>query len=207
MSRAIFVLLHAATGSALKTADTIEKMNDLFDILNCQSTSVACLTLCQTTDLKNVIKGNTNLRNTGKFESTFDLVLTNSPNNISKVSFEKPIGATAHCRITVELKFVPKSSSTFTKVSWKYHLANWSAMCDKLRTCDWGNTNDVNQKWAIIWDNVKDARNSFIPKVTIKHKVDDQPWFTDKCAIACANKEKAWRAFRKDKNEQSKHIF
>ena len=49
------------------------------------SASVACCTLCQTTGLKNVIKGNTNLRNIGKAESTLDLVLTDSPNKISSV--------------------------------------------------------------------------------------------------------------------------
>ena len=58
-------------------------------------------------------------------------------------------------------------------------------MCDHLKTCDWGNTSDVNQKWAIVHDNVKEAMNYFILKVVIKCKVDDQPWFTDKCAIVC----------------------
>ena len=71
------------------------------------SAGVACFTLCQTTGLKNVIKGNTNLINSGKVEST--LALTDSRNEISRVSFENPVGATAHCRIVVELKFAPKS--------------------------------------------------------------------------------------------------
>ena len=144
------------------------------------------------------------MRNIGKTESTLHLVLTDSPNEISKVSFENPVGATAHCRIAVELKFAPKSQSTFTKTSWKYHLANWPAMCDHLKTCDWGNTDDVNQKWDTIRGDVKDAMNRFIPKVIIKRKVDDQPWFADKCSIVCANKEKAWRAFRKNHSEEAK---
>jgi hypothetical protein len=49
--------------------------------------------------------------------------------------------------------------------------------------------------------------NSFIPKVVIKRKVDDQPWFTDKCAIACANKEKAWRALKKYQSEKHKQQY
>ena len=111
------------------------------------------------------------------------------------MSFENPVGATAHCRIAVEIKFLSKPHKTFTRVSWKYHLANWSAMCDKLSTCDWGDTSDVNKKWAVIRDNIKEAMDLFIPKVVIRRKMDDQPWFTDKCAIACTNKEKAWRTF------------
>ena len=41
----------------------------------------------------------------------------------------------------------------------------------------------------------------------IKRRVNDQPWFTDKCSIACAEKEKAWRAFRKNKSKENKQLY
>ena len=41
----------------------------------------------------------------------------------------------------------------------------------------------------------------------IKHRVDDQPWFTDKCAEYCNKKCKAWYRFRKDHTAESKQEY
>ena len=136
------------------------------------SAGVACYSLCQTSGLVNVIAGNTFLQNKGNAESTLDLVLTDNPALVSKVSLENAVGASAHCRIVTVLKLFPKSCKTYTKVGWKYHLANWPAMCETLKNADWSDTADVNQKWTLIKNNITQAMNSFIPKSIIKRSIN-----------------------------------
>jgi len=97
---------------------------------------VACYSLCQTSDLVNVITGNTSLRDKGNVEFMLDLVLTDNPALVSKVSLENAVGASAHCRIVTVLKLSPKSRKTYTKVGWKYYLADWPAMCKTLKNAD-----------------------------------------------------------------------
>jgi hypothetical protein len=70
-----------------------------------------------------------------------------------------------------------------------------------------GRTVDVNQKWDIIKNNIKHAMEKYIPNTTIKRRIDDQPWFTDKCAIICHKKEKAWQCYRKNPTVDNKSKY
>ena len=61
-----------------------------------------------------------------------------------------------------------------------------------------GSTVDINLKWDVNKENIKRAMEKYMPNVTVKRRIDDQPWFTDKCANICHKKEKAWQCFRKN---------
>jgi hypothetical protein len=46
-----------------------------------------------------------------------------------------------------------------------------------------------------------------IPQSTINRCIKDQPWFTDKCALACMKKEKAWKKFRTSGKSCDKNAY
>ena len=123
---------------------------------------------------------------------------------MKNVSLENAIGSSSHCRVEVTLKTAPVMNKTYNKVSWKYHRADWKGMNEHLRGADWGNSSDVNQRWTTIKERIKNAMDIYIPKVVIRRRISDQPWFTDKCAIICSQKEKAWRSYKRNPNKESK---
>ena len=155
------------------------------------SAGLACFAMCQTVGLVNLVVGNTFLCNKGHGEPTSDLVLTDSHKQAKNVSLGNAIGSSSHCRVKVTLRTAPVLNKTYSKVSWKYHRADWIGMNKYLKGAYWGNSCNVDWRWTSIKDSIKKAMDVYIPNVIIKHSVSDQPWFTDKCAIACSRKEKA----------------
>lgn len=167
----------------------------------------ACIGFCHTVGLTNLTTGNTFLRNTGLAVSCLDLVLTDSAHLVEKVTLEKPVGNSPHVRIAFNFKMTPKTHKSYNKVSWQYHRANWVGLCENLKSCDWSLDHDVNQTWEKVKNNILKGMNLFIPKKVFKRSINDQPWFTDKCAIACMNKQKAWQRYKNLQTEASKENY
>jgi len=167
----------------------------------------SCFSLCQILGLTNVVNGNTFLRNTGGAVSTLDLVLTDSSDSVSNVTLETPVGISPHSRVAFTFKMSPKTHKTYNKISWLYHRANWEDLCKSLKLCDWIVNHDVNQSWEKAKSNIQQAMNHFIPKKVIKRNSNDQPWFTDKCAIACFYKQKMWFQYKKAPSEETKERY
>ena len=167
----------------------------------------ACFSFCQTSGLKNLVSGNTFLRNVGNAMSSLDLVLTDTPDFVKKVSLDSAIGSSPHSRIAVLLNLSPKVQKSYSKISWQYHRANWEEMKECLRSSDWDTKNGVNNRWEKLKNNIKLAMKSFIPAKMIIRKANDQPWFTDNCAVACTKKEKAWKVFKRNPTEENKTAY
>jgi len=105
-----------------------------------------------------------------------------------------------------------KSHQFYSKTSWKYHLAKWDCMKFELTNCDWNiDQDDVDAIWEKFKGNILTAMKQNIPQSVIKRSMKDQPWFNDKCSIACAKKERLWRQFQKsgkscDKIQYTKYV-
>ena len=180
---------------------------DVHGDLKTNDAGSACFSLCQILGLTNVVIGNTFLRNTGLAVSTLDLVLTDSSDCVSNVTLENPVGVSPHSRVAFTFKMSPKTHKTYNKISWQYHRANWEDLCKSLKSCDWIVNQDVNQTWEKVRSYIQQAMNHFIPKKDIKRNTNDQPWFTDKCAIACLHKQRMWSQYKKAPSEESKERY
>ena len=168
---------------------------------------ISCYELCLTVGLENLVSGNTYLRNSGQAVSVLDLVLTDSPLLVKNLTLENPIGCSPHCVVSFSFDMVSKVQKSYSKISWKYHRADWDGFCDYLQQCDWLVGDDVNLGWEKVKTNITSGMEKFIPKKVIKRNVSDKPWFTDKCAIACSKKKKAWYIYKKLPTAESKAAY
>ena len=110
---------------------------------NCADLS--CLFFSQTLGFANLVKRNTFLRNKEDATSMLDLVLSDSSHLVANISLKNAVGASSHCRIAVVLNIKPNRHKTYIRACWKYHCADWVAMCEHLASCDWGKTHQVEQ--------------------------------------------------------------
>jgi hypothetical protein len=157
-----------------------------------------------TVGLKNVVSGNTYLRNTGQAVSVLDLVLTDSPYLINSLILEDPLGSSPHGLVSFKIDISTKVVKTYLKTSWQYHRADWDGLCSFLQNSDWTLGDNVNLAWGKVKSNIISGMESFIPKYVIKRNVNDKPWFTDKCAIACSNRKKAWHQYKVSPQDPTK---
>ena len=167
----------------------------------------ACFEFCQILGLKNMVKGNTFLRNSGFAMSVLDLVLTDNPNLINDVQINDNIASSSHACIAFKLRVQPKLQKYYSKISWKYHLTNWPSLCADLDKADWSIDENVDDTWSKFKANIKRAMDYHIPKIQIKRSFHDQPWFTDKCAISCQRKQQLWKKWKISGDPKDKLLY
>ena len=85
---------------------------------------ISCLELCLTLGLKNMVSGNTYLRNTGHAVSVLDLVLTDSPLLVKNVTLENPIGCSPHSVVSFKIDINTRVQKDYKRIRWQYHRAN-----------------------------------------------------------------------------------
>ncbi|HYT44134.1 MAG TPA: hypothetical protein VEP90_17475 [Methylomirabilota bacterium] len=60
----------------------------------------------------------------------------------------------------------------------------------------------MNQTWDKVKSNITQAISKFI-----KRNINDQPWFTDKCAIASLLKQKMWSQYKKSPSVETRERY
>ena len=88
---------------------------------------------------------------------------------------------------------------------YNFKKADWAALNSDLQLINWENVfenrqSDIESCWNIFKSILIELIDKHIPKVKIKNEFQ-APWFDSDCYVACRDKERLRRKFRKSKSD------
>ena len=136
-----------------------------------------------------------------------DIFLTNFDSYISnlKVLDHNSVVFSDHFPIEFTVRGNVRRKKMPKREFYNFKKADWVALNSDLNKIDWNrifdrNNGDVELCWNDFKSILTELINKHIPKVKIKNEFQS-PWFDSDCYVACREKEKFRRKFKKSKSD------
>lgn len=132
-----------------------------------------------------------------------DLVLSDIPYPAS-VNLHPPLGRSDHAVIVAD--FVASASSsegTARRQVWRYAQADWGRMKAHFRDYDWSSLSRGNAEETCckLTNVIQTAMSRFIPSKELVTRPTDPTWWTPECSKAMKEKDRYWKAWRRNKQD------
>ena len=144
----------------------------------------------------------------GESQNTLDWVVTDSPDKISNLNYGPPLGKKGdHCTLTFNLMATYERNDNGG--SFRYSKGNFQEFRDYIGSFNWGATlsnKTAEEAWSFFQSEMSVAIHRFIPKSRPRlHK--SPPWTNKLTREAIKTKNKAWSAYKRNKNEENWALF
>jgi hypothetical protein len=111
-----------------------------------------------------------------------DLILTDSPVLVCEVGVASPLANLDYCTIFCKLLFTFTKMHAYTRQTWDYKSADFTALNDALTSAPWDTAytifdyiDDLQMYWETLF---LDLCKSFIPNNTVTIRPRDKPWMS-----------------------------
>ena len=138
----------------------------------------------------------------GQQDSLLDLIITDTPDRITDISFTAPLGKSDHVCLVYYIDGSYDSQS-HSKESKNYYRGNYVQITEDIAAIDWEdklNDMDVNDSWDLFCSVISTSVNQNIPnsRATPRNR---QKWMTKDTDQAIKDKHRAYNKYRKNKTE------
>ena len=139
-----------------------------------------------------------------------DLFLCSNPDSCT-VASHPPLGRSDHMVVSVDVKFVVKSTNEhpYHRTVYSYSKADWDGLRDHLRDVPWLDIFKHDATFAAkeISEWVEIGIDCYIPHRKFQLKPHSSPWFTPSCAAAIAHRNHYFHQYHRDATPENKKLF
>ena len=139
-----------------------------------------------------------------------DLFLCSNPDSCT-VTSHPPLGRSDHIVVSVDVKFVVKSTNEhpYHRTVYSYSKADWDGLRDHLRDVPWSDifSHDTTFAAKELSEWVKIGIDCYIPHRKFQLKPHSSPWFTPSCAAAIAHRNHYFHRYHRDVTPDNKKLF
>ena len=149
-------------------------------------------------------------RKQGDTENILDLVFTNNPDSIQKITITD--GIADHFNVVIDLDIAPKVKRRAKRkifIRKKADTDNIKKAMDKFQQEYFDPVNQslgVNEKWEFIRDNLTSIMNRFVPSKMSSSRYN-LPWFNSTLRKQCRKKQKLYNKAEKSCNSSDWDVF
>ena len=130
-----------------------------------------------------------------------DLFLCSNPDSCT-VTSHPPLGRSDHIVVSVDVKFVVKSTNEhpYHRTVYSYSKADWDGLRDHLRDVPWSDifSHDTTVAAKELSEWVEIGIDCYIPHRKFQLKPHSSPWFTPSCAAAIAHRNHYFHRYHRD---------
>ena len=139
-----------------------------------------------------------------------DLFLCSNPDSCT-VTSHPPLGRSDHIVVSVDVKFVVKSTNEhpYHRTVYSYSKADWDGLRDHLRDVPWSDifSHDTTVAAKELSEWVEIGIDCYIPHRKFQLKPHSSPWFTPSCAAAIAHRNHYFHRYHRDATPDNKKLF
>ena len=139
-----------------------------------------------------------------------DLFLCSNPDSCT-VTSHPPLGRSDHIVVSVDVKFVVKSTNEhpYHRTVYSYSKADWDGLRDHLRDVPWSDifSHDTTFAAKELSEWVEIGIDCYIPHRKFQLKPHSSPWFTPSCAAASAHRNHYFHRYHRDATPANKKLF
>ena len=131
--------------------------------------------------------------------SLLDLVLTNSPDIVTSISFDPPLGKSDHCVLLVQVNMVFNVNPCPDNMTYNFYRGDYTSITDALNSINWKEEfqcKTVSQSWTYLKNQLHMLMHKHIPKKTSKLDKKNPPWLSKAAREAIKRKKKAWNKYK-----------
>ena len=138
---------------------------------------------------------------------TLDLLLTNVP-DLCNVQVCSPIGNSDHSYLNIALSTnVRAPSFCVPRVVYQKSRVNWEDVESDVMGLEWSGIFNSRNVVEAFDEALLSIINARVPKITLRTRMGDQPWFSDDCRLAFDEKQEAYRIWLRERSPDNWHQF
>lgn len=144
---------------------------------------------------------------THRLGGVLDLVFTDVP-DLCKVSVAAPIGRSDHSHLCVDLEITSTlpGFDVACEVPLKTRV-NWDAVRRKITELPWHSIYGSGDPISVLNGHLSGLMNCYVPRVTIRKRHGDMPWFDETCRAAFQRKQTAYNRWRRSRSAIHYELF
>jgi hypothetical protein len=172
-----------------------ELRNELFDLVD-------------STNMTQIINEPTHY--TEQSFSLLDLIITDSPGDVSHSGTLPPIAGSDHCitHCTVDKYFTNKS---YKRQIWDYECANWEKLNQDITNSQLTSLISNSECMDTIYDDWNNELTNLIkeniPTRTVLIRSTDKPWFTSEVKQTIRHRDRLFKKFKQTHNQRNYQIY
>ena len=166
------------------------------------SHGVAARDFSNLSDCTQMVTGSTH-----RLGGVLDLVFTDVP-DLCKVSVAVPIGRSDHSHVCLELEITSTlpGFDVACVVPLKTRV-NWDAVRAKVVELPWQSIYRSDDPVDVLNHHLNGLLDFYVPKVTIRKRHGDRPWFDETCRAAFKRKQTAYNRWRHARSDVNYELF
>ena len=160
--------------------------------------------------LHQCVESPTHFQPDGSLGSLLDLVLTTTPNLISKLSTLPPLGSSDHLCVTCHLNVNPsRSIRSLPKRIWNYEKADVRELNNALANADWNivDNSDIDSALSAWNETFLSIVSKFVPSKIIRTIKKKNPFVNKDIETAIKEKHSALRRLKKNPSVENREAF
>ena len=142
-------------------------------------------------------------------QTLIDPIIVGRP-NIVNASGVRVTSVSDHCLTYASLNFKLPSIIAYKRLIYKYNVANWDAMADKLDLTNWTailNSNNADNSAKIITSIIIKTVQEFTPHKNIRFTNRDKPWITAEIKLHILIRNKLFNKAKRTKSGPDWNTF
>ena len=166
------------------------------------SHGVSARDFCNLSDCTQMVAGPTH-----RLGGVLDLVLTDVP-DLCNVSVSAPIGRSDHSHLQIDFQITSTVPGfDVGRIVPLKSRVNWVAVRKKVSELPWQSVYRSDDPVTVLNDYLSGLLNFYVPKVTIRKRHGDMPWFDESCRSAFKRKQTAYNSWRRSRTELNYQLF